>query len=101
MESVIENEAYRIHDDSMLILCVKKSQKMKLLLWRMTWECLPTKQHLISKGVQCPSTCPFYDNNQEYTCHIYFLEAITRRSLTNFRFMDIYSAKSWPCRRFL
>ena len=70
------------------------------ILWRMARENLPTKQHLISKDVQCPSTCPFYDNNQEY---IYLTSIFWMRShegLASFRFMNIYLAKNYEARTF-
>ena len=42
----------------------KTSPRIKNFLWRVTRGCLPTRLRLQARGVNCPSHCPFCDEDK-------------------------------------
>ena len=70
----LKNWCYHIYVISILctgVWSLKIPLKIKHLLWRILWNCLPTRVRLQDKGVQCPLTCS-YCKNLENSWHIFF-----------------------------
>jgi hypothetical protein len=52
MENLIDNEAYRVPGNWMLIWNLRIPQRVKIFLWRVVRGCLPTRDRLQRKGIQ-------------------------------------------------
>ena len=51
---------------------LKVPPKVKNLVWRMCWGCLPTRVRLLDKGVQCPTNCVSCPSHHEDLAHVFF-----------------------------
>ena len=51
---------------------LKVPPKVKNLMWRICWGCLPTRARLLDKGVNCTSLCGLCDKSYEDTIHVLF-----------------------------
>jgi hypothetical protein len=72
MENLIDNREFRVEGNWLCIWKLKIPQKMKVFLWRMARGCLPTRQRLQQKGVNCSDRCVFCQSNFENDWHIFF-----------------------------
>lgn len=57
--------------DWMLIWKVKVPQKVCLFIWKLLQDCIPTFNTLRSRGIPTSCCCPFCDNDNESTSHLF------------------------------
>lgn len=67
----MSTEHLKMHVDWKLVWSQHIPPKIKNCLWRSHRNCLPTRQRLISKGVQCPMQCCFRPQSIENEWHIF------------------------------
>ncbi|KAK2434249.1 hypothetical protein QL285_019418 [Trifolium repens] len=72
MENLVDNNELRVEGNWQNIWELKIPQKMKVFLWRAARGCLPTRQRLQQKGVNCPHTCAHCQQNFENEWHLFF-----------------------------
>ncbi|MCH84500.1 putative ribonuclease H protein [Trifolium medium] len=72
MEVVIENNHLKVEGNWNKMWKLNIPKKVKIFLWRSLRECLPVKERLIRKGVQCDPKCPCCDLNTENEWHCFF-----------------------------
>jgi hypothetical protein len=60
METLVDNEEYRILGEWTSLSRMKIPQKIKVFLWRMLRGVLPTRMHLQDKDVSCNNSFPFF-----------------------------------------
>jgi hypothetical protein len=70
METLVDNEEYRVPGDWTRMWKMKipqriKVQRIKVFLWRALRGVLPTRMRLQDKGVPCTHSCPFCETNYE------------------------------------
>jgi hypothetical protein len=71
MENLIDNEAYRVPGNWMLIWNLRIPQRVKIFLWRVVRGCLPTRDRLQRKGIQCTDLCPHCETTFENEWHLF------------------------------
>jgi hypothetical protein len=64
--TIQENEAWK------WLWKIKAPPKTKHLLWRICKACLPTRKRLQEKHVQCPTSCPLCDLEEESDWHMIY-----------------------------
>lgn len=55
-----------------IILLSKKKKKIRVFLWRVCRDYIPTKIRLQSKGIECPASCLFCQQNLEIAFNCFF-----------------------------
>ncbi|GAU36460.1 hypothetical protein TSUD_166260 [Trifolium subterraneum] len=71
METLIDNEGYKLPGDWMQIWNLKIPQRVKKFMWRVLRGCLPTRDKLQRKGVQCTDLCPHCETTYENEWHVF------------------------------
>jgi hypothetical protein len=72
MENLVDNRELRVDGEWRRIWELKIPQKMKVFLWRVARGCLPTRERLQQKGVNCTNNCEHCQHNFENEWHIFF-----------------------------
>lgn len=72
MEDLIDNQHLRKPGNWMLIWRVKIPNKVKLMLWRVTRGCLPTRMNLRKRHVPCEDHCLMCREGTEDDMHLIF-----------------------------
>jgi hypothetical protein len=72
MENLVDNRELRVEGKWRRIWELKIPQKMKEFLWRVARGCLPTRERLQQKGVNCTNNCEHCQHNFENEWHIFF-----------------------------
>jgi hypothetical protein len=65
MENLVDNRELRVDGEWRRIWELKIPQKMKVFLWRVARGCLPTRERLQQKGVNCTNNCEHCQHNFE------------------------------------
>ena len=63
MESLIDNEEYRISGDWMRMWNLQLPQRVKVFLWQALRGVLPTRMRLQDRGVPCTDCFPHYESS--------------------------------------
>jgi ribonuclease HI len=71
METLVDNEEYRVPGEWMHIWNLKIPQRVKIFMWRVLRGCLPTRDKLQRKGVQCTDLCPHCETTYENEWHLF------------------------------
>jgi len=71
METLVDNEEYRIPGEWNIIWKMKLPQRVKVFLWRALRGVLPTRMRLQDKGVPCTDSCPHCETNYENDWHVF------------------------------
>jgi hypothetical protein len=71
METLVDNEEYRVSGEWMHIRNLKIPQRVKIFMWRVLRGCLPTQDKLQRKGVQCTDLCPHCETTYENEWHLF------------------------------
>lgn len=71
MDTILENDHLKVNGSWMKIWKLGVPPKVRHFLWRALRGCLPTRQRLILKGVQCPYDCCHCSNHLENEWHIF------------------------------
>jgi len=72
MERLVDNSDLRVSSNWMKIWNMKIPQKVKVFLWRAARGCLPTRERLLSRGVQSTNRCVHCEGSYENDWHIFF-----------------------------
>lgn len=72
MEKPIDNSHLRELGAWDSIWKLKVPQRVKVLIWRATRGCLPAREKLQTRRVQCSILCPFCEINTKNEWHIFF-----------------------------
>jgi hypothetical protein len=71
METLIDNDEYRIPGDWNGLWSLQIPQRIKIFLWRIVRGCFPARDRLQRRGVQCTDACPFCENHYENEWHLF------------------------------
>lgn len=71
VEDILNTTHLKVDGNWKAIWNLKVPPKLKQMLWRSLRVCLPTRQRLISRVVQCLPSCCFYENQIENEWHIF------------------------------
>jgi hypothetical protein len=71
MDTLINNEEYKKPGDWMQIWRMKIPQRVKIFVWRIVRGCLPTRDRLQQKRVQCTDLCPHCESTYENEWHLF------------------------------
>jgi len=72
MESLMDNSDLRVPGNWMKIWNMKIPQKIKVFLWCAGRGCLPTRERLRTRGVQCTDRCVHCEGSYENDWHVFF-----------------------------
>jgi len=72
MEKIMNVAKHFVPGEWKRIWRIKSPPKVRNLIWRICRDCLPTRKKLQERGVNCPSSCPVFDNSVEQTIQLLF-----------------------------
>lgn len=72
MKNLVNNASLRVPGDWITVWNLNIPQKIKLFLCKILRNCLPSRERLSTKGVQCPILCLLCNSNPESTRHVFF-----------------------------
>jgi len=72
MENLVDSSEYRVEGNWKMLWNMKIPQRMKVFLWRAARGCLPTRQRLQQRVVNCTDKCEYCTSNYENEWHIFF-----------------------------
>lgn len=67
-----DQHQFQIPGNWMAIWRLNVPQKIKVFLWRVCMDCIPTRIRLQSRGIECPASCLFCQRNLENAFHYFF-----------------------------
>jgi len=65
-ESLIDNSSLHVEGDWPTLWSINFPRTIKIFIKRTLGDCLPTVEHIVTKGVKCPFLYPFYNSNPKY-----------------------------------
>jgi hypothetical protein len=65
MEEIIDNNHLKEEGNWKRLWQIKVPNRVKLFMWRVLRGCLPVKERLVCKGVNCDNKCPCCDQQCE------------------------------------
>lgn len=71
MENMTDSFHLQVSGNWKDIWNLKTPLKMNVFLWRVSRGCLPTREKLISRGVECPISCPYSVDSIENDWYIF------------------------------
>ena len=71
METIINTRRWWVQGSWMVIWKLKVSPRIKLVIWRVCIEVVPTSMRLKDKGNDCPSVCCVCEAGLENSSHLF------------------------------